>query len=75
MMNLIICFYTVIIIVIMIMYYTRKESYKKQKRQGIRMQWKRAGGAGRTLATKGTRYPQLPHPDKMYSDIHNYLWP
>ena len=70
-----ICFYIVIIITIVIIYCSRKESYKKQKRQGVRMQWKRAGGAGRTLATKGTRYPQLPSPDKMYNNINNYLWP
>tara|TARA_B110000908_G_scaffold169997_1_gene228411 strand:+ start:7161 stop:7280 length:120 start_codon:yes stop_codon:yes gene_type:complete len=39
------------------------------------MPWKRAGGAGRTLALKGTRYPKLADPNEFYSNIHNYLDP
>ena len=73
-MNVIICFYVVIVIVLFYMF-KNKEGYKKQKRQGVRMQWKRAGGAGRTLALRGTRYPKLADPNKFYDDIHNYLFP
>ena len=73
-MNKLICFYAVIVIVLI--YMLRKtEGYKRQKRQGVRMQWKRAGGAGRTLALKGTRYPKLADPNKFYDNINNYLSP
>lgn len=65
---------SLLIIIIIILCY-RKESYRRQKRQGIRMPWRRAGGAGRTLALRGTRHPKLPNPLTFYDDIHNYMTP
>ena len=37
-----------------------KESYKRQRRKGIRSGWKRKGKSGVTVATTGTRYPKFP---------------
>lgn len=70
-MNSIICLYLVIIIVIVIFYCNRKENYRRYRRRGVSMGWKRAGGAGRTLAQKGTRYPKLPTPEQVYEDENN----
>lgn len=43
-----------------------KEGYKRHRRQGIRMGWKRGGRAGHTLAMKGTRFPKLPKVEDDY---------
>lgn len=52
----------ILLVLLVLMCYClyQKESYKRQRRQGIRMGWKRGGRAGHTLAMKGTRYPKLP---------------
>ena len=45
-----------------------KSHYKRfpRRNSGIGCAWRRAGGAGRNLALKGTRHPKLPHPDDNY---------
>ena len=65
--------YAILLVIILLLLFCyckclgKKEGYRRQKRQGIRMPWRRAGGAGRTLAMKGTRYPQLPNPNVFYN--------
>lgn len=47
-----------------------KENYRRQRRDGIRMGWKRGSRSGIGLAlNNGVRYAKLPHPDDDYYPV------
>ena len=64
-----ICIFTVIIISLILDYKCiMYETYKRQRRDGIRIGWKRKGSAAKNIALNGTRYNKLPSIEKLYSD-------
>lgn len=61
-----------ILLIIFIFYICsfNKETYRRQKRDNIRMPWKRGSRSGLTLAlNNGVRYHKLPDPNNDYYQV------